>query len=106
MWSPAFDQLVSPLPHAMPSRVSVNRGIGSARSDDAEPVLGEADALGYRRPLPGFSTNDRDASANDRAGQGFSKPPALTGGMDRMLAEGETRRLPDLGLAVKSILGF
>jgi Histidine kinase/Histidine kinase-, DNA gyrase B-, and HSP90-like ATPase len=72
----------------------------------AEPMLGEADALGYRRPLPGFSTNDRDASANDRAARGFSTPAGLTGGMDRMLAEGETRRLPDLGLALKSILGF
>ena len=86
--------------------MGVNRGIGSERREAVEPVLGEADALGYRRPLPGFSTNDREASANDRAAQGFSKPAALTGGMDRMLAEGETRRLPDLGLALKSILGF
>lgn len=73
---------------------------------DSGPVLSEADSLGYRRPLPGFSTNDPRPSANDPAAQGFSAPPALTGGMDRMLAEGEPRRLPDLGIALKSIFAF
>ena len=76
-----------------------NDGMRKRPNSASEPMLGDADRLGYRRPLPGFSTNDRDASANDRAAQGFSTPAELTGGMDRMLAEGETRRLPDLGMA-------
>ena len=36
--------------------------MGGTGSEDAaasgESLLGEADSLGYRRPLPGFSTND------------------------------------------------
>jgi two-component system LytT family sensor kinase len=71
-----------------------------------EPALGEADAHGYRRPLPGFSTNEPVASANDRAPQGFSSQPALRNGMDRTPTEGDARRLPDLGLAIKSIIAF
>ena len=71
----------------------------------ADSLLGDADAFGYRRRLPGFSTNDRLASANDPRWQGNVEPPALTGGMDRMLAEDDTRRLPDLGIALKSIGG-
>ena len=31
---------------------------GEPHGGDGESVLGEADAFGYRRPLPGFSTND------------------------------------------------
>ena len=69
-------------------------------------MLGEADSLGYRRPLPGFSTNARGASANDPASQSFSDAAALGGGMDRTLPDGETRWLPDLGMALKSIVGF
>jgi two-component system, LytTR family, sensor kinase len=71
-----------------------------------DSLLGSADSLGYRRPLPGFSTNDARASANDPAQQRFPERPALTGGMDRMLAETDMRRLPDLGMAIKSIVGF
>jgi two-component system LytT family sensor kinase len=69
-------------------------------------MLGEPDASGYRRPLPGFSTNARDLSANDSGGQGIWNAAALTGAMDRNLPDGETRRLPDLGIALKSIVGF
>jgi two-component system LytT family sensor kinase len=69
-------------------------------------MLGEADASGYRRPLPGFSTNIRRPSANDGDGQGFWREPALSGGMDRSLSESEARRLPDLGIALKSIIAF
>jgi signal transduction histidine kinase len=68
-------------------------------------MLGEADSLGYRRPLPAFSTNTRGASANVPPAQSFSDPPALGGGMDQSL-QGETRRLPDIGVALKSILAF
>jgi hypothetical protein len=74
--------------------------------DGANPMVGEADSFGYRRPLPGFSTNTAGVSANDPDPQDFSPGPALTGGMDRSLPDGERRRLPDLGLALKSILGF
>jgi two-component system LytT family sensor kinase len=86
--------------------VGGNRDKDGGRGGAADSLLGEADAFGYRRRLPGFSTNDRIASANDRAGQGIPHPAGLTGGMDRMLAEGDTRRLPDLGIAIKSIAGF
>jgi len=73
---------------------------------DSPPLLGERDASGYRRPLPGFSTNASTPSANDGGTEGFWNGPALTGAMDRSLSEGETRRLPDLGIALKSIAAF
>jgi signal transduction histidine kinase len=77
-----------------------------AGEEDSAPLLGEADASGYRRLLPGFSTNAPPLSANGGATAGFWNAPALTGAMDRSLSEGETRRLPDLGIALKSILAF
>ena len=77
-----------------------------AGGDDSAPLLGEADASGYRRPLPGFSTNAPALSANDGEVEGFWTAPALTGGMDRSLSQSEVRRLPDLGLALKSIAAF
>jgi hypothetical protein len=86
--------------------VSVNHDRGEPRGGDGDSVLGEADAMGYRRRLPGFSTNERNVSANNPPGQDFSRPSGLTGRMDRMLAEADTRRLPDLGIALKSIGGF
>jgi two-component system LytT family sensor kinase len=82
---------------------------GNGRStgeEDSDPLLGEEDASGYRRPLPGFSTNAPTLSANHGPAEGFWNPPALTGGMNRSLSEGETRRLPDLGIALKSIAAF
>ena len=84
--------------------------MGSSRKDDedadSEPLLGEADASGYRRPLPGFSTNVRRRSSNDRSAESFSRPAALRENMDTALPDGEQRRLPDLGIALKSILAF
>jgi two-component system LytT family sensor kinase len=85
--------------------------MGSDRDRDGDegaggPMLGEPDSLGYRRPLPAFSTNAARRSANDPARQGFSGPAGLTGGMDRRLQEDERRWLPDLGIALASILGF
>jgi two-component system LytT family sensor kinase len=77
-----------------------------ARRAGDRQVLGGADAHGYRRPLPAFSTNARGASANDPGRQGFSEGAALTGAMDRSLTDGETRRLPDIGIALNSIIGF
>ena len=42
-------------------------GNGSGAGDgDSDPLLGEEDASGYRRPLPGFSTNAPALSAKDR----------------------------------------
>jgi len=81
--------------------------VGGKEGDEADgAMLGEADSIGYRRPLPGFSTNAASASANDLRAESFSNPAALTGGMDRSLSNGEARRLPDIGIALKSILGF
>jgi signal transduction histidine kinase len=77
-----------------------------AGDGDSGPLLGDADSSGYRRPLHGFSTNAPALSANGGAAEGFWNPSRLTGGMDRSLSEGETRRLPDLGIALKSILAF
>ena len=73
---------------------------GSRRS------LGAADALGYRRPIGAFSTNLPRLSASAFDAQGFSDADGLTGGMDTPLADHDARRLPDLGMAVKSIIGF
>jgi hypothetical protein len=83
--------------------------VGSSRNDDEaelEPVLGEPDASGYRRPLPGFSTKVPRHSSNDRSAESFYRPAALGGAMDKALPDGEQRRLPDLGIALKSILAF
>jgi signal transduction histidine kinase len=84
--------------------------MGDSRKDssgaDSAPLLGEADASGYRRPLPGFSTNAAGLSANRSGAEGFRNAPALTGSMDRTLPAGESRRLPDLGIALKSIIAF
>jgi two-component system LytT family sensor kinase len=91
---------------AIEAAVGVNQGQDGDSEAEAAPALGATDAFGYRRPLPGFSTKDAYPSANDPDAQGFSRPPALTGDMDRMLAEADTRRLPDLGIALKSILAF
>jgi two-component system LytT family sensor kinase len=77
---------------------------GGGEADRA--MLGEADSIGYRRPLPTFSTNAAGVSANDPGRQDFSPGPGLTGGMDPTLPDGETRRLPDLGIALKSIIAF
>jgi two-component system LytT family sensor kinase len=83
--------------------------VGGRKTDenaDFGPLLGEADASGYRRPLPGFSTNAPRLSSNDRPAESFSGDRALGGAMDTALPDGETRRLPDLGIAIKSIVGF
>ena len=79
------------------------KGSGGGAED---AMLGEADSRGYRRPLPGFSTNAPRRSANDRPPQSFSDGPGLGGAMDISLPESDTRRLPDLGIALKSILAF
>jgi hypothetical protein len=84
--------------------------VGNSTNDEDEaefePVLGEPDASGYRRPLPGFSTNVPGHSSNDRSAQSFYRPAALGGAMDKALPDGEHRRLPDLGIALKSIAAF
>lgn len=81
------------------------------RTDDGQnreqdTAVGEADAHGYRRPLASFSTNAAESSANHPAPERFSVHAALTNGMDRTPAEGETRRLSDAGIALKSIAAF
>ena len=69
-------------------------------------MLGDSDSSGYRRVLPGFSTKPAYASANSWEGRGFGGGDALAGGMDRIAAGDGSRRLPDLGIALKSILAF
>lgn len=81
-------------------------GVNQDENGGGGAMLGEADSLGYRRALPAFSTNAPGDSANDPRGQGFSSAPGLTGAMDPMASNGDTRRLGDLGIALKSILGF
>jgi LytS/YehU family sensor histidine kinase len=78
---------------------------GDRDSEEGE-ALGAPDELGYRRRLPDFSTNGRRSSANGGQRQPFSPPDGLSEGMDKALPSPLRRRLPDLGLAVKSILGF
>ncbi len=53
-----------------------------------------------------FSTNLRLHSANDRPVNGFSEESELSDDMDSEPRSFVARRLPDLGLALKSILGF
>lgn len=74
--------------------------------DGGSASLGEADSVGYRRPLPGFSTNVGHGSANGPADKGFFLNGALTRGMDKDPPEGFARRLPDLGIALKTIAAF
>jgi len=74
--------------------------------DEDEAALGTPDAQGYRRPIGGFSTNLPAPSASGHDAQGFSDPAGLTGGMDKPVPDSDRRRLPDLGMAVKSIIGF
>ena len=79
-------------------------GEGGARPENV--MVGEADSHGYRRPLPAFSTNPSGLSANDPGARSFSMIEPLGGGMDHSLPDGGARRLPDLGIALKSIVGF
>jgi hypothetical protein len=76
------------------------------RDSDGSDALGAADELGYRRPLPDFSTNGRALSANGGRRQPFFAGDGLSGAMDKALPSPLQRRLPDLGIAVKSIVGF
>jgi two-component system LytT family sensor kinase len=86
--------------------VGGNHRSGGPENDASEAVLGDVDPVGYRRPLRAFSTNDRASSAKGPSAQRFPGDPGLTDGMDRILPDGEARRLPDLGIALKSILAF
>ena len=78
--------------------------------DDSEtsagPALSAPDSLGYRRPLPGFSTNAAESSAKGGRRQRFRRDAALTEAMDSSLTGDAQRRLPDLGIAIKSSIGF
>ncbi len=71
------------------------------------PVLGEADAFGYRRALPGFSTKAADSSAKRGKGEGFSDSRTVTEGMSEFPApSGGDRLFADISIALKSILAF
>ena len=55
---------------------------------------------------PLFSTNASRASAKRASGDGFFVNPALTGIMDSQTSGRLARRLPDLGIALKSLAAF
>ncbi|HEX8193711.1 MAG TPA: histidine kinase [Allosphingosinicella sp.] len=78
--------------------------VGANAPGDSE--LGIADELGYRRPLPDFSTKASGASANGGPRLPFFVGDGVKGDMDKLLPSPLQRRLPDLGMAVQSILGF
>ena len=79
---------------------------GNRKEGEGDSQLGLAVSLGYRRPWPDFSTKPRRASANGAAAQPFFVGDGVKGDMDTLLPRPLQRRLPDLGIAVKSILGF
>ena len=83
----------------MADRIDDTANIGFSPSD-GEPS-GAVDALS-----PYFSTKDGSPSANDAIGNGFSLNSALTDDMDLQPRNFIARRLPDLGIALKSIAGF
>src|SRR5690348_14037883 len=62
--------MTGPDRHARALRGQENQGVVGSSTDDEdaddEPLLGEPDASGYRRPLPGFSTKAPRLSSNDR----------------------------------------
>src|SRR3546814_8560133 len=72
---------------------------GFAPSEEAPEGLADA-----RRSR--FSTKAGGRSANDRSGNGFLADSALSDDMDLRPRNFVQRRLPDLGIALKSILGF
>lgn len=74
--------------------------------DDLDDDFELVDSRGHRLSGLEFSTNDSAASANDPGGKGLFLNPALTGVMDFRPRSGLARRLPDIGVALKSILGF
>jgi signal transduction histidine kinase len=81
--------------------------VGKNRGDDSlgDVPLGAADALGYRRVLPSFSTNERELSANAPDRQGFSRASGLTGDMDTSFPA-RARGQSDAAIALKSICAF
>src|SRR3546814_3408966 len=72
---------------------------GFAPSEEAPEGLADA-----RRSR--FPTKAGGRSANDRSGNGFLADSALSDDMDLRPRNFVQRRLPDLGIALKSILGF
>ncbi len=76
------------------------------------PVLhDDADATGYRAPLPdrgdsGFSINATSVSASGGAGGRIGNAVGLDGGMDRIQPPMPRRYFADAPLAIKTILGF
>src|SRR3546814_15311671 len=72
---------------------------GFAPSEEAPEGLADA-----RRSR--FPTKAGGRSANDRSGNGFLADSALSDDMDLRPRNFVQRRLPDLGIALKSLLGF
>jgi two-component system, LytTR family, sensor kinase len=82
----------------------------ASKDGGARTLASEPDELGYRRALPqralgaGFSTDAPGASANGPPTGSLSGGPRLDSRMDRSAPL--LRRLPDLGLALKTIIAF
>ncbi|HLL59422.1 MAG TPA: histidine kinase, partial [Allosphingosinicella sp.] len=82
--------------------IEVNQALRDGRED--EPRL--TDSSGIRLSPTGFSTNGIGASASDAGGQGVLNASELPDDMDFQPRTFLARRLPDLGIALKSILAF
>ena len=83
-----------------------DRLLGEQDDDELDDVFELVDSRGHRLSELRFSTNDSHASANDPSGKGLFLNPALTDAMDFRPRSRIKRRLPDIGVALKSILGL
>jgi hypothetical protein len=83
---------------------TIRGAYGGQLDDDDED--GFLDSAGSRLAGPVFSTNALSASANDPAAHGFFVNRALTDDMDSPPRNRFARRLPDIGVALKSIFAF
>ncbi len=82
-----------------------------SKGGDGPLLHGEADATGYRPPLPdrgedGFSMKDAGASASGGAWGTIGSAAGLDGGMDRTQPPLPRRWFADAPLAIKTILCF
>ncbi len=85
--------------------------MGESKRGKGPVVHGEADATGYRAPLPDrgdgeFSINPAGASASGAAWGTIGNAAGLDGGMDRTQPPLPRRWFADAPLAIKTILGF
>jgi two-component system, LytTR family, sensor kinase len=90
-------------------RPGAKTGAGEQKAGSGRPNMDGESAAGdsaRAQAAGGFSTKLRRPSAGGRAPDSFSRADGLAGRMDTALRDGETRRLPDLGMALQSMLAF